>query len=97
MLLQRALEQPAVLLLLDFDGTLSEIVATPEEAVPYPGAVASLREMARKPGYTVGVLSGRSLADVRRRVGINNLCTEATTDWRLPDRASIICTRKLSP
>lgn len=72
-LLQRVSEQPAVLLLLDFDGTLSEIVATPEEAVPYPDAVASLREMARKPGYTVGILSGRSLADVRRRVGINNL------------------------
>ena len=72
-LLQRVLDQPHVLLLSDFDGTLSEIVATPEAAALLPGNADLLRHLSKTPGYTAGVLSGRALHDVCRRVGVDGL------------------------
>ena len=65
--------QPHILLLLDFDGTLSEIVEHPESAVLRPGNADLLESLNRKPGSTVGVISGRSLDDVRQRVGVPGL------------------------
>ena len=65
--------QPHILLLLDFDGTLSEIVEHPESAVLRPGNADLLESLNRKPGYTVGVISGRSLENVRQRVGVPGL------------------------
>lgn len=44
----------------DFDGTLSEIVDTPEEARPVPGAIEALTALADV-FELVGVLSGRSV------------------------------------
>ncbi|MGP4056054.1 trehalose-phosphatase [Mycobacterium sp. 4D054] len=57
---------PAVLL--DFDGTLSDIVGDPAGATLIPGARAMLEALtARCP---VAVISGRSLADIRDRIGV---------------------------
>lgn len=72
-LLQRLLEQSAVLLLLDFDGTLSEIAPTPDGAALYPGNACLLRLLNDAPEHTVGILSGRALDDVRSRVGVESL------------------------
>ena len=65
--------QSSVLLLLDFDGTLSEIAPRPEDAVLRPGNAKLLAALSRKPGSTVGILSGRSLDDVAHRVGVPGL------------------------
>lgn len=46
---------------MDFDGTLSEIVAEPSEAVPVEGAVEVLTDLAERYGR-VGILSGRPVA-----------------------------------
>lgn len=46
---------------MDFDGTLSEIVAEPSEAVPVEGAVEVLDDLARVYGR-VGILSGRPVS-----------------------------------
>ena len=64
---------PSVLLLLDFDGTLSDIVSRPEDATLRPGNAALLNGLSCKPGYTVGVISGRGIDDVSQRVGIARL------------------------
>ncbi|MDX1886005.1 trehalose-phosphatase [Mycolicibacterium sp. 120270] len=54
--------------LLDFDGTLSEIVSEPNAATLIPGAETILRSLA---GHCpVAVISGRSLDDIRARVGV---------------------------
>ena len=46
-------------ILLDFDGTLSEIVDVPSAARPYPGVVDVLARLARR-YRTVAIVSGRS-------------------------------------
>ena len=72
-LLRRIDGLPSVLLLLDFDGTLSEIASSPEVAVLRPGNAALLEDLSRRSGYAVGVISGRSLDDVAERVGVPGL------------------------
>ena len=57
--LEEILREPArALIAMDFDGTLSPIVADPREARAQPGAVAGLRELAGLVG-TLAVITGR--------------------------------------
>ncbi|AFM16301.1 trehalose 6-phosphatase [Mycolicibacterium chubuense NBB4] len=61
--------QPVVML--DFDGTLSEIVGDPDTATLIPGADKMLESLAAR--CHVAVISGRSLADIQRRIGVPGL------------------------
>ncbi len=56
---------------LDFDGTLSDIVPDPDNAVLVDGAAEALAQIAAD--CPVAILSGRDLADVRRRAGVPGL------------------------
>ena len=62
-----------VLLLLDFDGTLSDIAATPEAAVLRSGNADALGALSKASGNIIGVISGRSLDDVSALVGLPEL------------------------
>jgi trehalose-phosphatase len=62
-----------VLIALDFDGTLTPIVASPAQAKLSAAARANVRELARQPRSTVAVVSGRALEDVRKRLGIDEI------------------------
>jgi alpha,alpha-trehalase len=64
-----ATRRPAMFL--DFDGTLSEIVARPESAALVDGAADALRALAAQ--CPVAVISGRDLVDVRDRVKVDGL------------------------
>jgi trehalose 6-phosphate phosphatase len=55
------------LVVLDFDGTLAPIVDHPDLAAPAPGAVGTVTEVTRR--TAVAIVSGRPIADVRRRLG----------------------------
>lgn len=55
-----------LLVLVDFDGTLSEIVATPDQAVPATGAEDALQALGAR--CQVAVVSGRPVRDLRRRL-----------------------------
>jgi trehalose 6-phosphate phosphatase len=55
-------------LLVDFDGTLAEIVAAPASAVPLPGVVSLLHRLAEVLGV-VAVVSGRPAAFLLERLG----------------------------
>ena len=55
-------------LFVDFDGTLSEIAPTPEEAAAVPGATDALRAAAGR-FAVVAVVSGRPAAEVRAKLG----------------------------
>ena len=62
--------RPATVVFLDFDGTLTPIVARPEDAKLSAAAKSALVRAARNPALDVVIVSGRSLDDVRKRVGI---------------------------
>jgi trehalose 6-phosphate phosphatase len=59
------------LLLLDYDGTLSPIVDDPAAAAMPLETKDLLRELQGLPGARVAIISGRSLADLRSRVGLD--------------------------
>lgn len=61
------------LLCFDYDGTLTPIVRKPEEAVLPEEIGELLAELSGKARYRVAVISGRSLTEVRRLVGIEEI------------------------
>lgn len=59
--------------LFDYDGTLSPIVSHPSLAVLRQEVRSCLRQLATQDRVSVGVISGRPLADVRAKVGLEGL------------------------
>ncbi len=62
-----------VLILSDYDGTLAPIAGRPDLAVLPPGTREALIAVHRSDRFTLGIVSGRGLADVREMVGIPGL------------------------
>ena len=62
-----------VLLLCDYDGTLTPIVDRPELADLSEKTKQMLQTLARQSHFTVGIISGRALADLRQKVGLSNI------------------------
>ena len=69
----RIADAPHVLLGFDFDGTLTPIVSEPSQVKLDVGVRRMLRMAAERPRTSVAVVSGRSLADVKRHVGVPEL------------------------
>ena len=57
--------------ILDYDGTLAPIASSPGAAVLAPSVRATLARLARSERARLAILSGRALADVRKRVGLD--------------------------
>ena len=62
-----------VLLLVDFDGTLTPIVDRPELTVLPAETRGLLRALVRNPRYTVGIVSGRAMADLKDKVNVEGI------------------------
>ena len=70
-ILDRLNEAGRVVLALDFDGTLAPIVERPElAAIPVETSLL-LRDLASIPKLVLAILSGRSIADLKSRVGLD--------------------------
>jgi trehalose-phosphatase len=67
--LRQQLGAGPLLLLTDYDGTLSELSPTPEQAVLATDVRQEMDRVAALPAVTFGVVSGRRLGDVLERVG----------------------------
>lgn len=63
------MDNQEVLVGVDFDGTLAPIVDHPDHAQPDQDALRLVRQIAQIPGVEVAVVSGRSRADLRARLG----------------------------
>ncbi|MBN1622104.1 MAG: trehalose-phosphatase [Endomicrobiales bacterium] len=61
-----------ILLLLDYDGTLTPIVAHPDLAVLHPSMKAVLKKIAKKDKIILGIVSGRSLKDVYNKLKLTS-------------------------
>jgi trehalose 6-phosphate phosphatase len=62
-----------ILLLTDYDGTLTPIVERPELANLIESTRLTLEALARLRGFRVGVISGRALTDLKDKVGIRGI------------------------
>lgn len=67
---EQLLRASQVLLLFDYDGTLTPLMPTPDEADLPEQVRDRLATLAAGGKYIIGVISGRSLADVSAKVGI---------------------------
>ena len=65
----RRLSGRHLLLLTDYDGTLADLAPTPADAVMSADVQSEILALASCPGVTLGVVSGRRMADVAARVG----------------------------
>ncbi|MFC2007922.1 trehalose-phosphatase [Chloroflexota bacterium] len=63
-------EAAHLLLLSDYDGTLTPIVGHPDDARLAPEVMEKLSALAESPAFSVGIISGRSLRELRDMVGI---------------------------
>lgn len=59
---------PCLLVMLDYDGTLSPIARAPDEADLVPGTLDILKKLSELPSTMVAVISGRAIGDLSERV-----------------------------
>jgi trehalose-phosphatase len=62
-----------IFLFLDYDGTLTPIVSQPEEAYLSGKMKRLLANLKRNPRIQMAIVSGRSLKDIRQRVGLKGI------------------------
>ncbi len=66
-------KSPRILLLTDYDGTLTPIVSRPKEAILSNLIRNILRSLLGKRKFFIGIVSGRRLVDVKRLVRLKNI------------------------
>jgi trehalose 6-phosphate phosphatase len=62
-----------IALFLDFDGTLSRIVEDPDKAILPAKTRELMNVLSKLKGVRLAVISGRSLSDIKKRVGIRGI------------------------
>ncbi len=67
--LAAAARATSLLVAVDFDGTIAELGDDPARISPVPGAIETIGTLGSIPSTRAAILSGRTLADLRRRVG----------------------------
>lgn len=81
--IRRRIRGPSrLVLLVDFDGTLARITRSPQQA-SLPDQVRDLLAVIAECGVLVGVVSGRSLDDLRARVGLRGIWYVGTHGFSL--------------
>ncbi len=72
--LKKRISGPArILLCLDFDGTITPIKPRPKEAKLSKNIRLLLNKISKNGTFFVGIVSGRSLKDIKEKVGLKNL------------------------
>lgn len=60
-------------LFLDYDGSLTPIVATPQQAILCKETKDVLDRVSRNSRYKIAFISGRALKDIREKIGLKNV------------------------
>ncbi len=85
-----------IFLFLDFDGTLSPIVKNPSQAKLPKAAKEILKTLAKNKKIVLAIISGRSLADIQKRVGISKIAYAGSHGLEVFLSGRRIVTNKLS-
>ena len=98
-LVRRVAAADGVFCFLDYDGTLSPLAPTPDEAVALPGTSALVRQLAAATGVQVTLISGRTIADMRRFLEIPGVYYVGThgIEIRLPSGETRMARRRPHP
>jgi len=67
------LKDKLLFIFLDFDGTLTPIVATPEKAALSQETRGVLERISGNPELKLAFISGRSLKDIKNKIGLENV------------------------
>lgn len=70
---ERALNKKSILLLFDFDGTLTPIVGEPKRAKLSSPVRGYIRKLSKNRRINMGIVSGRGLKDIMRLVGVKGI------------------------
>lgn len=70
---KRRLGNKYLLLFFDYDGTLTPIAQTPQQALIPQRVKELLKKLSQRHNYTLAVISGRALADIKRMVGLKDI------------------------
>ena len=79
--LKKKLVGKQIFLFLDYDGTLTPIVSTPEKAVIPRRAKKLLKLLSTNPKCKLAIVSGRSLRDVKQMVGVRGVIYAGNHGW----------------
>lgn len=71
--IKRQIANNFIYLFLDYDGTLTPIADTPDKALLPEDMRRLLRKISKLPGCRLAVISGRSLKDIRKMVGLEGI------------------------
>ncbi len=71
--IKELLRNKFILLLLDYDGTLTPIVETPSKAIIHKDTKGLLQKLSRSSYCKTSIISGRKLEDIKRMVGIDGI------------------------
>ena len=71
--LKDGLKDKFVLLFLDYDGTLTPIVETPDKAIISQNIKDLLNKLSTSPHCRVAIISGRALSDIKGLVGLKDI------------------------
>ncbi|MGD0652885.1 MAG: trehalose-phosphatase [Thermoguttaceae bacterium] len=72
-----------LLLLFDYDGTLTPIVSHPRLAGLHPETRRILKNLACRPRIAIGIISGREIDDLKSMVGLRNIYYAGTSGLEL--------------
>ena len=94
---ERKIRQASLLfLLLDYDGTLTPIVARPELAVCPPGVKSLLEKLRDSSRSQVAIISGRALEDLKKKVRVSGITYVGNHGLEMENPAGVH-RKKLSP
>ena len=82
-------KSPLTFLFFDYDGTLTPIMATPELAKIPPAVRNSLKKLKKNPKFKLAIISGRSLADVKKMAGIKGIVYAGNHGLEIEDGANL--------
>lgn len=80
---QKKIGTAHILLLLDYDGTLTPIAATPDKARLAGPMKGLLRELSTRKGCSVCIISGRGLENIRHMVNLENIIYAGNHGFRI--------------
>lgn len=71
--IKKIINNSALFLLLDYDGTLTRIRKTPQMAVINPRTKNLLNDISKNGKIKLAVISGRSLSDIKSKIGLSSI------------------------